>query len=255
MDEQIMNEQNNTELVNGTRRTSFFLGLMGGVAGTSLLALVGLFILLFSGQSIKAPTTGAANANVAANANLAANTNTNTPPPATPVPPVTADDHVKGNADAKVTLIEYSDFQCPYCLRHKGTTDQIIKDYGDKVRLVFRQFPLTSIHPEAEKAAEASECAAEQGKFWEMYEKIFADNEAGTMSVAKWKEEAKNLKLNTSKFNDCLDSGKYSNKISQQAADGSAAGVEGTPATFVNGELVSGALPYDQFKQIIDGKL
>lgn len=249
-----MNEQTNTELVNGTRRTSFFLGLMCGIAVTSLLALVGLFILLFSGQGVKTPTA-AANVNENANTNQAANANTNTAPPATPVPPVTADDHVKGPADAKVTLIEYSDFQCPYCLRHKATMDQVIADYGDKVRVVFRQFPLTSIHPEAEKAAEASECAAEQGKFWEMYDKIFADNEAGTMSVAKWKEEAKKLKLNTSKFNDCLDSGKYADKISQQAADGSAAGVEGTPATFVNGELVSGALPYDQFKQIIDGKL
>ena len=131
-----------------------------------------------------------------------------TPTPTAAVPPVTSDDHVKGPASAKVTLIEYSDFECPYCLSHKSTIDQIIQNYGDKVRFVFRQFPLTSIHPEAEKAAEASECASEQGNFWEMYDKIFADNAAGTMSVAKWKEEAKNLKLDTVKFNDCLDSGK-----------------------------------------------
>ena len=249
-----MIDQTNNELVNGTRRTSFFLGLTSGIAGTSVLALVGLFVLLFSGQGqVKNSVLGAA-----ANVNTAVvNTNQGggeVVAPAADLPAVTSDDHVKGPENAKVTLVEYSDFECPYCASHKDTTDQIIKNYGDKVRIVFRHFPL-SFHPNAEKAAEASECAAEQGKFWEMYDKIFAANNAGTMSVEKWKEEAKNLKLNTSKFNECLDSGKYADKISQMAADGSAAGVEGTPATFVNGELVSGALPYDQFKQIIDSKL
>lgn len=253
-----MNDQSN-DLINGTRRTSFFLGLMCGVAGMSTLALVGFFVLAFSGQGVKlggvnAGTNANSNVNAVANVNAADNGG-GTVPTAANVPPVTSDDHIKGSANAKVTLIEYSDFECPYCLRHKATIDQILQDYGDKVRLVFRQFPLTSIHPEAEKAAEASECAAEQGKFWEMYEKIFADNAAGTMSVDKWKEEAKNLKLNTSKFNDCLDSGKYASKISQQASAGGAAGVEGTPATFVNGELVSGAVPYAQLKQVIDSKL
>jgi protein-disulfide isomerase len=252
-----MNDQSN-DLVNGTRRTSFFLGLMCGIAGMSTLALVGFFALAFSGQGVK---LGSNNTNTNANSNVNAVANVNTADtgggtvPTANVPSVTADDHVKGSANAKVTLIEYSDFQCPYCLNHKSTIDQILKDYGDKVRLVFRQFPLTSIHPEAEKAAEASECAAEQGKFWEMYEKIFADNAAGTMSVDKWKEEAKNLKLNTTQFNNCLDSGKYASKVSQEAAGGESAGVQGTPATFVNGELISGAVPYAQFKQVIDSKL
>jgi protein-disulfide isomerase len=254
-----MSEQNN-DLVNGTRRTSFFLGLMCGISSVSTLALIGFFAMAFSGQGIKLggtnsnPANANSNVNAVANVNAAANGGA-AAAPAADVPAVTSDDHVKGSAAAKVTLIMYSDFQCPYCLSHKGTIDQIIKNYGDKVRLVFRQFPLTSIHPEAEKAAEASECASEQGKFWEMYDKIFADNQAGTMSVAKWKEEAKNLKLNTTKFNDCLDSGKYASKVSQEAAGGEAAGVQGTPATFVNGQLVSGAIPYDQFKQIIDSKL
>ncbi|MFH2136505.1 MAG: thioredoxin domain-containing protein, partial [Patescibacteria group bacterium] len=93
------------------------------------------------------------------------------------------------------------------------------------------------------------------GKFWEMHDKIFAANGAGTMSVDKWKAEAKNLKLNTSKFNDCLDSGKYASEISAEEQAALVAGVEGTPATFVNGELVSGAVPYAQFKQIIDSYL
>jgi protein-disulfide isomerase len=255
-----MNDEFNTDLVNGTRRTSFFLGLMCGIAGMSTLALVGFFALAFSGQGVKlggnnANTNANSNVNAVANVNAADNGGAVAPVATADVPPVTSDDHVKGSANAKVTLIEYSDFECPYCARHKETIDQVLKDYGDKVRVVFRQFPLTSIHPDAEKAAEASECAAEQGKFWEMYEKIFAANDAGTMSVDKWKEEAKNLKLDTSKFNDCLDSGKYASKVGQEAAGGEAAGVQGTPATFVNGELVSGAIPYDQLKQKIDSKL
>ncbi len=248
-----MIDQTNNELVNGTRRTSFFLGLTSGIAGTSILALVGLFVLFFSGQGqVKAPTEG-----VAANVNAVVNTNQGggeVVAPAADLPAVTSDDHVKGPENAKVTLVEYSDFECPYCAKHKETVDQIVEKYGNQVRVVFRHFPL-SFHPNAEKAAEASECAAEQGKFWEMHDKIFAANDAGTMSVDKWKEEAKNLGLNTKKFNECLDSGKYADNISDESASGAAAGVEGTPATFVNGELVSGALPFDQFKQIIDSKL
>lgn len=246
-------QNNNADLIRGTKKTSFVLGLMSGVAGTSMLALIGLFIVMFAGQNL----AGSKNTNTdSGNAN--ANTNQvvveTEPTVAAEVPAITGDDHVKGGDNAKVTLVEYSDFQCPYCSRHNSTMDEIYKAYGNKVKIVFRHFPL-SFHPEAQKAAEASECAAEQGKFWEMHDKIFAANEAGTMSVEKWKTEAKNLKLNTGKFNDCLDSGKYADRVSQMMAAGSAAGVEGTPATFVNGELVSGALPLAQFKTMIDAQL
>lgn len=249
-----MNEQMNSELVKGTRRTSFFLGLMCGIAGMSTFSLVAFFVLAFSGQGIDL-----AKENVNNNVNAAANVNQPTvatpePTSAAPVSPVTSDDHVKGSANAKVTLIEYSDFECPYCFNHKETIDKIIQNYGDKVRVVFRHYPL-SFHANAKKAAEASECAAEQGKFWEMHDKIFAANEAGTMGVDKWKEEAKNLGLNTKKFNDCLDSGKYASEIVAEEEAGLASGVEGTPATFVNGELVSGAVPYEQFKQIVESYL
>lgn len=244
---------NNQEIARGTHKTSFFLGLMSGVAAASTLALIGLFVLLFSGQNLNISKNGkVGQASEGTNTNqLVANPE---PAPAAEVLPVTGLDHVRGGQDAKVTLIEYSDFQCPYCARHYGTMKKIAEDYGDKVRIVFRHFPL-SFHPEAEKAAEASECAAEQGKFWEMHDKIFEANLAGTMSVTKWKEEAKNLGLNVKKFNDCLNSGEYASKVSEQTSGGAAAGVEGTPATFVNNELISGALPYEQFKQIIDNKL
>jgi protein-disulfide isomerase len=248
-----MNEQMNSELVKGTKRTSFFLGLMCGIAGMSTFSLIGFFALAFSGQGIDLGKENADNANAVANVNQEAAAIPEAMPLAD-VPPVTSDDHIKGSANAKVTLIEYTDFECPYCFNHKGTTDQIIQDYGDQVRVVFRHYPL-SFHANAEKAAEASECAAEQGKFWEMYDKIFAANEAGTMGVEKWKEEAKNLGLNTKKFNECLDSGKYASEIAAEEEAGLAAGVDGTPATFVNGELVSGAVPYEQFKQIIEDYL
>lgn len=249
-----MSEQINTDLVKGTRRTSFFLGLMCGISGVSTLALIGFFALAFSGQGVNL-------ARESGNNNVNAEVNTNQPAvnePAevyyAPVPEIDSNDHVKGPASAKVTLIVYSDFECPYCFNHKGTIDKIVQNYGNQVRVVFRHYPL-SFHPNAQKAAEASECAAEQGKFWEMHDKIFAANEAGTMGIEKWKEEAKKLGLNTKKFNECLDSGKYTSEISTEEEAGLAAGVEGTPATFVNGELVSGAIPYEQFKQIIDSYL
>lgn len=250
-----MNESTHNDVINGTRRTSFFLGLMCGISGVSTLALIGFFVLAFSGQGVNlAKENGNNNTNAAVNVNQPAANEPTEEVSYTPVPAVTSDDHVKGSENAKVTLIEYSDFECPYCFNHKGTTDKIIQNYGDQVRVIFRHYPL-SFHSNAQKAAEASECAAEQGKFWEMYDKIFAANEAGTMGVDKWKEEAKNLGLNTKKFNECLDSGKYASEIAAEEEAGLAAGVEGTPTTFVNGELVSGAIPYEQFKQIIDSYL
>ncbi|PIR93269.1 hypothetical protein COT99_01700 [Candidatus Falkowbacteria bacterium CG10_big_fil_rev_8_21_14_0_10_43_10] len=163
-------------------------------------------------------------------------------------------EYVKGNKEATVDVIEYSDFECPYCLRHTAAMDQIFNDYKDKIRVVFRHFPL-SFHAEAQKAAEASECAGEQGKFWEMHDKIFKANEAKNMSVAQWKTEAKNLGLNTAQFNACLDSGKYADKIKKQTAGGQAAGVTGTPATFINGQMFSGAVGYDTLKQAIEKEL
>lgn len=233
-----------------TNKTNFLLGLFVGMAAISAIGFFSLLIVVFTqGQPV----------------NLAAQAGTNTgtedqqgtdtqAQEVGPVPAVTADDHIKGGKDAKVVLIEYTDFECPYCSKHYDTTQEIIKAYGDKVQVVMRHFPL-SFHENAQKAAEASECAAEQGKFWQMYDVIFAANKAKDMSVAKWKSEAKKLGLNTKQFDSCLDSGKYADKVAQQAAGGASAGVDGTPATFLNGQLVSGALPFDSFKTEIDKAL
>jgi len=175
-------------------------------------------------------------------------------PTASPVEfKITKDDHIRGNFDASITLVEFSDFECPFCGRHFPTLNKILSDYQGKVRLVYKHFPL-GFHPNAQKAAEASECAWEQGKFWEYHDKVF-ENQASGLSLEKFKQWAKELGLNTKKFNDCLDSGKYAQKVQADYQEGLQKGVNGTPATFVNGQLVSGALPYESFKKIIDSLL
>lgn len=176
-------------------------------------------------------------------------------PVAANVTPIQPDEYLRGNPSATVDVIEYSDFECPFCLRHLPSIERLMDEYGDRIRLAYRHFPLNSRHPQAQKAAEASECAGEQGKFWEMHDVIFDANAAGAMSAAKWKELAGTLGLDTAQFNTCLDSGQYASKVSQQAADGAAAGVQGTPATFVNGQLVSGAVPYEQLQQLVEASL
>ena len=178
------------------------------------------------------------------------------PAPAVPAPAVNQtfniakSDHVRGDFNAPITLVEFSDFECPFCERHYPTMKQILSNYQGKVRLVYKHYPL-SFHPNAQKAAESSECADEQGKFWEYHDKIFA-NQPNGLSADKFKQWAVELKLNAKKFNDCLDVGKYAAKVQADFQEGSQKGVNGTPATFVNGQLVSGAVPYESFKQIID---
>ncbi len=166
---------------------------------------------------------------------------------------ITKNDRVRGNFNAPVTLVEYSDFECPYSGRAYPTYKKILSDYPDKVRLVYKYFPL-SFHPNAQKAAEAAECAAEQGKFWEYHDKLFESQTTG-FSLENFKQWADDLSLNTKKFNDCLDSGKYTSQVQTEVADGQNRGVGGTPTTFINGQLVSGAVPYESFKSIIDQEL
>ncbi|MDP2910514.1 MAG: DsbA family protein [bacterium] len=161
--------------------------------------------------------------------------------------------HIRGDFSAPITLVEFSDFECPFCVRHLPTLNKILSDYPNQVRLVYKHFPL-GFHPNSQKAAEASECADEQGKFWEYHDKLFENQPAG-YSLDKFKQWAKDLGLNSGKFNDCLDSGKFAQKVQADFQEGSEKGVNGTPATFVNGQLISGALPYESFKQVIDSIL
>lgn len=243
-------------ILNGNPKTMFLMGLFVGISSVTTIGLALILGLLLSGKSLGAPAAVAGTNNqVAVAPTPTAQDPTAPTPPAGPVKAVDEqNDHIKGNKNAKVTMIEYSDFECPFCLRHVATVEQALKDYPNDVRLVYRHFPL-SFHPEAQKAAEASECAGKQGKFWEMHDEIFKANSAGTMSVAKWKEIARTLKIDGNAFDKCLDSGETAAKIAQDENEGAAAGVAGTPGTFVNGELVEGAVPYASFKQIIDSKL
>ncbi len=159
----------------------------------------------------------------------------------------------RGPENAPVTIVEFSDFQCPFCSRVLPTIDQAVKVYGDQVRVVFRQFPLNSIHPMAQKAAEASLCANEQGKFWQLHDAMFADQQG--LAVDRLKGKAVELGIIAEQFNSCLDGGKFASQVATDLAEGSQAGVSGTPAMFVNGRFLSGALPFQQLAQIVDDEL
>lgn len=175
-------------------------------------------------------------------------------------PPGADDDAVMGDEDATVTLIEFTDYQCPFCARHfTQTVAQIKQEYVDtgKVKYVVRDFPL-SIHPNAPKASEATECADDQDKFWEMHDALF--QKQGLWSSAPnapelFKQYATELGLDAGDFASCLDSGKHTAEVQKDFADGSSGGVTGTPAFFVNGKKLSGAQPFAAFKAAIDAEL
>jgi protein-disulfide isomerase len=166
---------------------------------------------------------------------------------------VAADDPVLGVAAAPVTLVEFSDFQCPFCARVMPTLKKVKETYGDRVRIVWKDFPLTSIHPQAFKAAEAGQCAREQGKFWELHDVLFANQAA--LQPDDLKKHAAAVGVDLPKFNACFDASKYGERVQQQMSAGTQLGVGSTPSIFINGRLVSGAQPYEVFAGIIDEEL
>lgn len=157
-----------------------------------------------------------------------------------------------GPANALVTIVEFSEFQCPYCAQVQPTLKKLKERYGDKLRIVFRNFPLPR-HDDAPKAAEAASCADEQGKFWEMHDKLFANT--SNLKVVDLKRYAAELGLATERFDQCLDSGKYTAKWLADKRDASNYGISGTPAFFINGRMVGGAVPYDDFVLMIEEEL
>lgn len=190
------------------------------------------------------------------------------PPVAQPatgkVKPIGDADHIRGNKDAKITLIEYSDLECPFCQRFHPTMQEVLKTYGDKVRWIYRHFPL-SFHANAQKEAEATECVAELGgndAFWTYVDKIFERTTANGTGFAldKLGPLAAEIGVDQSQFQSCLDSNKYEKLVKAQIEDGTKAGVSGTPATFVidsrgKSQIVVGAQPIEAFKTIIDQQL
>ena len=164
-----------------------------------------------------------------------------------------ATDPSLGSASAPVTIVEFSDFQCPFCQRVAPTLKQVHETYGDKVRIVWKDFPLTQIHPEAFKAGEAAHCAGEQGKYWEYHDRLFSNQQA--LQVDSLKRYAGDLGLDVEKFNACLDTSKYGDRVREGVAQGSRLGVNSTPTLYINGRLLSGAQPYEAFAAIIDEEL
>jgi len=165
---------------------------------------------------------------------------------------VAATGPAKGPADAPVTIVEFSDFQCPFCFRLIPVLEQMQQKYGNRVRLVFRQYPLT-IHNFAQKAAEAALCANEQGKFWEMHDAMFHDQQGLAVDGLKSKAAALGLKADT--FNQCLDSGKFAPTVKADLDAGAAVGVNSTPTLFINGRYLVGAVPLEEISKIIDDEL
>jgi len=163
-----------------------------------------------------------------------------------------ANSPAKGSPNAPIELIEFSDFQCPFCLRADPTVQQVLKTYGDRIRFVYRHYPLPN-HPNARPAAEAAACANEQGKFWPYHDRLFADSTR--LSAADLKKTAADLGMNASQFNACVDSHKSKAEVDKDIREGEEAGVNGTPAFFINGRALSGAQPFDAFKRIIDEEL
>ncbi len=164
------------------------------------------------------------------------------------------DDPSQGEKNAPITLIEFSEFQCPYCKKTRPTLDKLMSTYAGKIHYVFRDFPL-GFHDQAKMVANAANCANEQGKYWEYSKRLWDMQGQGKFTIEKIKALAVELKLDAGKFNSCADSDKYFAEIEKDTKDGAAAGVSGTPAYFINGKFLSGAQPYENFQQIIEEEL
>jgi protein-disulfide isomerase len=168
------------------------------------------------------------------------------------VPVELAQAPTRGNPKATVTIVEFSDFQCPYCQRVRPTMSRLRQLYSDRVRFAFRHYPL-DFHPQAEKAGEAAACAGEQGKFWEMHDRLWEN--PSKLGVDDLKAHAQTLGLAGPEFATCLDSGRFADAVEADLRAGQEYGVSGTPAFFVNGRPLVGAMPFEAFQQVIEDEL
>jgi protein-disulfide isomerase len=159
---------------------------------------------------------------------------------------------LRGAESAKITIVEVSDFQCPFCQKVEPTLQQILKDYPDKVQIAYKHFPL-DFHPKAPAAHAAAEAAHQQGKFWEMYEKIFANQ--AEMAPEKYEVWAREIGLDVERFKKDVASAEVKKRIDTDKQEVSKVGVTGTPGFFINGRFLSGAQPYENFKALIEEEL
>lgn len=251
-----MEKQNLFDII--PSKTAFWLGVGSAILGIGTLGFILLATCMFRGScNISELSLGSGNTKGIAVNQPSPSADDSAPAPTGAVPSVSNDDHIKGNKNAPVTLIEYSDFQCPYCGAFEPTMETVLAKYKDQVRLVYRHFPL-SFHPNAQPAALASECASEQGKFWEFHTAMFKNQDS--LGDDFYKKLASDNKLNMGKFNDCVSTQKYLKKVQDQATAGGAAGINGTPGTFVIGKdgsatPITGAVPAETFFAAIDKAL
>jgi len=158
---------------------------------------------------------------------------------------------VEGSRDAAVKVVEFADYECPYCRKVQPTISKLLKEYGTKVAFAFKDFPLP-MHKHAEKAAEAARCANEQGKFWDFHDKLFS---ADSLEIAEMKTYARSMNLDGAKFDKCLDSGAQAAGIQKDQAEGAKLGLTGTPTFFINGHFISGNASYEALQSLVDQEL
>jgi protein-disulfide isomerase len=160
---------------------------------------------------------------------------------------------VRGNPNAPVTIVEFSDFHCPFCRRAHPVIQQLLAKYGDRVRLVYKDMPLDNLHPNARAASEAGLCAAAQGKFWEFHDKLFASDPDS--SPATLNRLAQEVGIDVAPFEACYKERRFKAQVEASVQDGSRLGVTGTPTFFINGRNVTGALPLESFAKVVDEEL
>lgn len=259
-----MSEENKQGMFeNVPPKFTFVFGLVIGVAAFSLFGYISLLSKVSGTETTTATNKGTATATTGTG-NVAGDSDT-APTGSVDVKPVSDTEYIRGNADAAVTIIEYSDLECPYCKNFHNTMYEVMETYPNDVRWIFRHYPL-SFHANAQKEAEAAECVAEQGgaqAYWDFIDTIFDRTTAnGTgFPLTGLAPLAGELGLNESEVQECIDSGKYEEKVQTDLAEGSAAGVSGTPTSFVLDsegkviETIPGALSFAQVDQIISSAL
>lgn len=229
-------------------KENFSQGLLKGISVLLLIIVLVLVVDLFRQDVSKKAVNNDVKKEVASNKPTPA------PTPSQKVDlSVSESDHIRGNFNAPVTIIEFSDAQCPFCQRFHDTMLKVMETYPNDVKWVYKHFPLDSIHPFARPAAEAAECAGDQGKFWEYVDELMANQ--SKFGESYFPALAETLNLDIVKFQDCIDTGKFADKVEADYQLGVASGVRGTPGNFINGQSLAGAVPFETVKAAIDALL
>jgi protein-disulfide isomerase len=223
------------------------------IIGLGLGFLLRDWIPLRSSTEVVASQNPAAGNSAAVSAQTASQSPSETPQVVRYEIPVD-DDPMLGLSDAPITIVEFSDYECPYCRRwHTDVYPSLLETYGDQIRFVYRDFPLESIHANAKPAAEAANCAYEQGAFWEYHDKLFG-MQLGLSSQA-YQEYASQLELDEAAFQECIESGRYQEEVQSDFEFAANLGVRSTPTFFINGIAVVGAQPFEVFQEVIEREL